>query len=275
MKLNVDGGELFYEVIGQGRPILVMHGGLGFDHTAFLPMAHRLKDAAQWILYDHRGNGRSSREAPESWNLARWAKDAEALRAHLGHEKVGVLGHSFGGFIAQRFALDQPDRVDPLMLVGAAGSFGHQAAMVANAQRKGTPEQVKALLGAFGAPPRTDEEFARLWRGVMPLYFFKWEEKYALAFEPMVPSAAAFVRSGMEMGTINLFPELAKLRARTLVLAGADDYIMPLQEAAEPLVKAIPGAELHVFGRSGHYPFVEEPDEFERILRTWLSRQRP
>ena len=108
MIADVGDTRLFYQTAGNGSPILLMHGGLGLDHTCFLPWLEPLADdRTQLIFYDHRGNGRSER--PADWNAVThltWADDADALRAHLGHERVVALGHSYGGFLALEYASD-------------------------------------------------------------------------------------------------------------------------------------------------------------------------
>src|SRR5262245_56401526 len=112
--------DLFYTTVGAGLPCLVMHGGLGFDHTYLHPWLDPLGDTLQLIYYDHRGNGRSGRPPKETMTHAQFAADAAALASYLGHEKVAVLGHSYGGFIGLEVALRHPDRLSHLVLVDTA-----------------------------------------------------------------------------------------------------------------------------------------------------------
>ncbi len=97
---SINGTELYYTTVGEGLPCLVMHGGLGFDHTVLHPWLDPLGDTLHLIYYDHRGNGRSGRPSRETHTHAQFAADAEALAAYLGFERVAVIGHSYGGFIA-------------------------------------------------------------------------------------------------------------------------------------------------------------------------------
>ena len=77
---TVNGANLFYEVTGDGPPLMMMHGGLGLDHTYFLPWFNQLSDIAQLIFYDHRGNGRSDRSINyEEITLGLFAEDARRL----------------------------------------------------------------------------------------------------------------------------------------------------------------------------------------------------
>ena len=96
---SVNETELDYVTVGDGLPCLVMHGGLGFDHTYLHPWLDPLGDTLKLVYYDHRGNGRSGRPDKETMTHAQFAADVDALSSHLGFDKVAVIGHSYGGFI--------------------------------------------------------------------------------------------------------------------------------------------------------------------------------
>src|SRR5512139_3581553 len=91
--------SLFVKVIGQGSPLLLMHGGPGLDHTSLLPL-EPLADQFTLIFYDHRCNGRSDGGDTTSMTWENLTADVEALRQELGYEQWAVLGHSFGGNVA-------------------------------------------------------------------------------------------------------------------------------------------------------------------------------
>lgn len=93
--LRIRDVSLFVKVLGQGDPLLLMHGGPGLDHTT-LDTLEPLADRFTVILYDHRANGRST-GATETMTFDNLVADAEALRETLGHERWSVAGHSFGG----------------------------------------------------------------------------------------------------------------------------------------------------------------------------------
>ena len=76
--------ELFYAEVGEGLPCLMMHGGLGFDHTYLHPWLDPLGDVMRLVYYDHRGNGRSGRPPWETLTFQQLCADADALREHLG-----------------------------------------------------------------------------------------------------------------------------------------------------------------------------------------------
>ena len=139
MFAKVNGTELFYAVHGEGRPMLVMHGGLGVDHTVFRPWLDLLGDRFQLIFYDHRGNGRSERPASLAGvDHGTWAADADALRDHLGHDRIFILGNSYGGVLGQEYALRFGDRLDGLVLVSSLPAWDWGDVVLANVRARNT-----------------------------------------------------------------------------------------------------------------------------------------
>ncbi|MEJ2560758.1 MAG: alpha/beta hydrolase, partial [Anaerolineae bacterium] len=169
---SVNGTGLFYVSAGEGLPCLVMHGGLGVDHSYLHPWLDPLGDMLHLIYYDHRRNGRSGRAPKETMTHAQLAADADALRSHLGFDRVAILGHSYGGFIALEYGLRYPAQVSHLILMDTAPAFNYDAEIRENARRQGATEQ---MLAALGAAPATDDELRRKLQLIAPLYFQQFD----------------------------------------------------------------------------------------------------
>ena len=123
MHITLDDVELFYRIEGSGDPALVMHGGLGADHTCFVNTGfNKLSDNLELTYYDHRCNGRSSCPGIETLTHENLAGDAEKLRAALGYENITVIGHSYGGFTGLEYALRFPSNLRRLILITTAPS---------------------------------------------------------------------------------------------------------------------------------------------------------
>src|SRR5512135_3342987 len=108
--------SLFVKVMGQGYPLVLMHGGPGPDHTSLLAL-QPLADQFTLVFYDHRCNGRSMGAEASSMTFENLTADADALRQALGFDKWAVLGHSFGGYVALEYALRYPHSLSHLLLV--------------------------------------------------------------------------------------------------------------------------------------------------------------
>jgi proline iminopeptidase len=278
VRAHINGTDLFYELLGDGRPLLLIHGGLGLDHTCFLPWLLPLANKFQLVLPDLRGNGRSSRASLQGVTHATWAHDLDALRMHLGFPGWAVLGHSYGSYIAQELALLHGASLTGLVLSNSTPAMDYPEQIVKNAKQRGTPEQVQALLGALGGPPVTDDAaFGAGWETVLPMYFHHFEEPYRQAMRAnVVYSAAAFNHAFSEcVPSFDNVPRLGDIRVPTLILAGRHDFITPVEQGAQRLAAGIPGAVVAVFENSGHFPFIEERDGFVSEVSRWLSALPP
>lgn len=143
---------LFVEVVGDGYPLLLMHGGPGADHWTMLPF-RRCADRFTLIFYDHRCNGRSEGAPLSSMTWENLTADAEALRQELGFERWAVLGHSFGGKVALEYALRYPDSLSHLVLLDAGGDS------------RWAQENAPELLARRGYSPRTVNLARRFFNG--------------------------------------------------------------------------------------------------------------
>ena len=274
MLAQINGTELFYTTHGRGRPLLLMHGGLGLDHTYFRPWLDALAGEAQLIYYDHRGNGRSAR--PQSFDGIThdtWIADADALREHLGLERIVLLGHSYGGFLAQQYALRYGDRLDGLILCGTAPAMDYPEVIFANAQARATPAQFELVVNGLSGPTPDDERLREIWGEIASLYFHHYDDERGRAMlERITYSAAAFNHSFFNcLPAFNTLNRLHEISAPTLILAGRHDWITPPTQGAERIHAALKDSKLVVFEDSGHFPFIEEQAGFLSVVAEWLA----
>lgn len=255
--------ELFYEVIGSGSPVLMLHG-LGLDHTYLRPWHDPLADVARLIYYDQRWNGRSARVGPS--DHATWQADAIALLDQLGEQRSVVYGHSYGAWLALGLALRYPERVSGLILCGSSPAFDYADQVVASALAR-DPVAASALIGGFGAPVPSDTVFETLWREILPLYFAGEPRPDILA--NTIFSSRGF-NAGIEcLAGFTVEPQLSELRMPILLVTGKHDFITPPSQALR-IAAGAPHAKFVELARSGHFPFVEEQTEYLQTIRDWL-----
>ncbi len=271
--IAVNGTDLYYHEVGTGLPCLVLHGGLGYNHSYQHAGLDPLGDVLTLVYYDLRGHGRSGRPPLTTLTFDQFCADNEALRAHLGYEQVALLGQSFGSYIALEYALRYPERVSHLILLGASAHFRYWAEIQANIQRKaaGTPMEAEFLRRTEA---NADDKMRRM-RAIAPLYFHRYDPEVAWRlFQRMTYSPEAGALTNPLLRTFDITDRLGDIHAPTLIIVGRDDFITPPSQAA--VVQAgIPGAELVIMEQSGHFPYAEEPEAFEAAVRGWLARTAP
>lgn len=263
--------ELFTVTVGAGTPTLVMHGGLGLDHTYLRPWLDDLGSVAELTYYDHRANGRSAPCDLAALGHETWVADAERLRRHLGHDRVVVLGHSYGGFLALEYALHHPDSVAGLVLVSTAAVMTHWEQIHANIDARNASQEQRR--GFTGEPWASDEDFGNWLAAALPLYFHRPRADVMAAMAAdMRISAAVSTVSGACMATFDVRSQLSQIDVPCLVVAGRHDFIMPVECTSGPLADGLPNAQLLVFEESGHFPFIEEHASFITGAKTWFER---
>jgi proline iminopeptidase len=239
---NVNGVDIYYETDGSGIPILLMHGGPGGDHWNFhWPGAiPPLADSYKLIYYDHRANGRSGGD-PNTVTYENLSKDAESLRQFLGLGKVIVMGHSWGGVIALHYALNYPNSVAAIIeLCGGVD-----------------------LMLPFGDIPPGAEN-----RSQDGYYFFS-EEKW-LEYKKVNQTIMKSEQYAVFNESFNATSRLNEIKVPTLVLEGKYDYAWRMSDT-EAMAKGIQGSKFVIFDKSGHMPFVEEPELFQKTVREFLG----
>jgi proline iminopeptidase len=267
---RVQGVELYYEVRGQGPPLLAIHGGLGLDHTYMKSTLGPLELGFSVIYYDQRGNGRSDRGAATALTMEQLADDAAALLGHLGHSEAVVLGHSYGGFVAQELAIRHPGRVRGLILVDTTpGQLGANERADETEQGPPIPPEMEA---AMSIEPASDEEFAAGMADLLPFYFHGPPPPAAnQMMEGTSFCSAAMVRGFEVLSGWSSVDRLSKVAAPALLLWGRHDRICSAPQAMR-IARRLPNAELRYFERSGHFPWIEEPDAFFGAVREWAAR---
>jgi proline iminopeptidase len=274
MFANVNGARLYYQIQGQGLPMLMMHGGLGLDHTYFLPWFDPLSAHVELIYYDHRANGRSERpKSLEGITHTTWIADADALRAKLGHERIILFGHSYGGGLALEYALKYGDHLAGLVLCCTAPAFDYLDVILENAQARGTAEQLKAVETVMSGTATEDAEWRRMWMTYLPLYFKRYDPVIGAAMDRRtVYSAAAQNHANAAcLPSFNTLEHLNKITTPTLVISGREDWITPPAQAGERIHARLPNSESVIFEESGHFPFIEETGPFMQLMADWIA----
>ena len=283
MRAKVRNTEIYFDVDGMAlvpdgdqmvnRPVLfLLHGGPGADHSYLKPRMQSLRDSAQLVYLDHRGSGRSARCDPESYTLGNNADDVDALRDYLGLETISVFGTSYGGFVAQQYALSYPDRIDRLILCATAPSHRLLQDTQSIVRERGTPDQIRVCQRLWEGNFATEEELHEYFVVMGPIYSQNFDaEKFEIGWQRGIWNVEQINRWFRgERRTFDFTDRLRNIKASTLVMAGANDWICTVQQS-RILAAEIPRAHLKIFARSGHSIALDEPEEFLAAIRGFIT----
>ncbi|WP_034272064.1 alpha/beta fold hydrolase [Actinospica robiniae] len=271
-----DGTPLAYDLKGEGPdPLIVIPGG-PLREPAYLGDLGGLADRRPLVILHLRGTGRSAIPADHhSYRADRMVADVEALREHLGYERVDLAAHSAGGTLALLYAAEHPDRISSLTLItpslrplGLGPTDEHRSE--AKQARRHEPWYADALAAEHRIDEDEENATAEDWLCYARFSYGRWDDEIA-AYE--TASADQFHNgAGGSMYALPaaLDPErtkakLATLTAPVLILAAEYDSV-PRPHVAEAAAKFFPDARVAVQRHAGHFPWIDDPAEFLRLI---------
>lgn len=285
----VEGGRIYVRVngdlAGPHVPLLLIHGGPGGSHTAFLP-ALPLASERAIILYDQLDCGRSDKPGdPKNWTVKRFVDEVDAIRAYFGVDRIHVLGASWGGTVALEYGARRPKGLRSLILASPLISTRSWLADAAILRSELPPETRDTLTACEQpAPPPADAcqnattafykafnrrepafDEAKAYSDAMPTAFS--ETLYRTMW-----GASEFVSTGT-LRDYDGEPLLGRLRAPTLFLAGEYDEARPATVAA--FARRVKGAEFLEIPGSAHGLFNDRPQETRDVVAKWTGRHDP
>jgi proline iminopeptidase len=267
---RVRGIQIFERRIGQGPPVVILHGGPGAHHDYLLPGFDALASGRELIYYDQRGGGQSPvpRDTPVGWRDQ--VADLETLREEWGLPRLTLAGYSWGGLLAMLYAVEFPENVERLALVSPAPAW--RAARIEFErrfqERNLAPklQQERTALRESGLRERDPSAYGRrMFELSVAPYFFDPEKARELT--PFRVTGRTQQEVWNSLGDYDLRPALGQLRLPVMVLQGENDVI-PTE--ASRTVARLTGADLHLLPRCGHVPYVEAFDDFARLMNGFL-----
>jgi proline iminopeptidase len=279
----VNGVRLYYRVAGDApaarAPVLFLHGGPGYNSYSFARlMGPRLEKSRRMVYLDQRGCGRSERPWEGGYSLDVLVADLEALRQELGVERWVLLGHSFGGTLALEYAVRYPQHVAGVVFVSG---FSDASASFSTWKRE-LERLYPGRLAETANPEDTSDydQVMRALRGVDARTFFQslqFRNAVYLQMQEAVDEESGLRNTG-ELSRALFSNELPayrfttpeRLTAPVLVVGGRYDHTIGL-ESMQALAKALPRATLLEYEQSGHFPYLEEAERFERDVTRFLS----
>jgi pimeloyl-ACP methyl ester carboxylesterase len=254
---------------GAERPtVVLLHTGPGGDHSLFKDAVRpALAEVAQVVYLDLRGQGRSDRSVPASWNLATWRQDLGAFLDALEIERPALLGVAIGAMVALTFAAHHPERVRRMVLASANARYVPSRAVAVFDRLSPGAGDVAA---AYFSDP-TELTFAEYLRVCVPLYTqTPLDAELVARMEVNMEASPHWQRAEGER--VDLREEAGRVACPVLVLAGEEDPAFPVA-GAEELVASLPPhlVRFERFPAAGHGVFRDAPHALELVKEFVLA----
>ena len=291
--MDSHGALIYYQSVGRGAPLMIVHGGPGASHDYFLPYLLPLMRSNRLVFIDERGSGKSSKlEDASQYTVANMVEDIEAVRQALGLGKISLLGHSFGGVLVQAYAFKYQKNLSHVILGSTFASTRELNQALARMKAEMDPKErdrVNALeaAGLYGKGEiwergRYPEEYAKLaWgKGYFPYIYQNhpdpnydplssntgtaWD-----VYREMWGSDGEFIIDG-NLKEVEYVSRLSEIKVPTLIVVGEHDESDP--RMSKEMHEKIAGSQLVILPNSGHMTFVDQPEQFLKVVRDFVAQ---
>jgi proline iminopeptidase len=255
-----DGVSIFVHEVGEGFPLILLHGGPGLDHTHMSPYLDALGEEFRLLYIDQRGQGRSERVDPATLSLEGFAEDVDLLAEALGLEQFALLGHSFGAIVATKHAIERGTAAAYVISAGGDSSEKLMADVGASLDAMGEAGKPIAESWEQEKTVETDEQLAELIRVQNPFHF---AGEVPSGFGAGAIGSPEVLRhfASEGYGDFDYTPDLGRASRPTLVIVGEHDRTTTTR-AAHVLHEGIPDSELVIVPGAGHMSFIEGPETY-------------
>ena len=254
-----DRGLVHYEAVGRGRPIILLHGWLeSWEH--WLGTMESLSRRYKTYALDFWGFGESGKQSG-SFSVQDYVEMVDQFMERLGIERAPIVGHSMGGTVSLKVALDHHERVEKIAVVGSPIMGDGLALFLRLAAQRSLAELAYRVPGAIPLGVRI----------FSPLLARDWKAWYQMFEQDLSQTTMeSFHYSIASLRKTDLRPRLRELRIPVMGVYGVLDRIVdPAQ--GDVLRQSLPAAEVHMFEHSGHFPMADEPERFYQVLLNFLS----
>ncbi|MGE5796658.1 MAG: proline iminopeptidase-family hydrolase [Ignavibacteria bacterium] len=283
----INGSKIWYETEGTGEPVLLIPGGPGNSHTYFHPWFSDLAENYKVIYFDAFGRGKSDRAKDSTeYTFNRDVEEIELLRKALGYEKWIIIGHSYGGMVAQDYALKYPGSIEKLVLSNSLYSGEMWQANNDNCNyelRNQYPEIWEKLIKlreqGFHSSSIEHQNAYNLPSGL--LYYYDASNAAKATTDSLIINTTVYYTLVGDDGDFIIGGDVAKLDFRTklkdtkiplLIIEGRYDRVA-LPRFSIKFKDFAPQAEFVMFEKSGHNPYLEEREKYFQLLNKFFSEK--
>ncbi len=270
----VNGINLSYEVTGTGFPVIFIHG-FGSKQEIWKPQIRELSEKYKTITFDLRGTGKTDRPN-YLYSMKMFVEDIISLMNFLQIQKTHLIGRSFGGMIAQHFALSYPERLDKLILI--ATNYGKPDTEWVEILKNNRLEEIKLLEispeQAFWNKSRWvfHQKFRKkLMENPKKIYFDLFSAEDLIKESTINPSRTQDIINQAEaLKTHYTLKQLEKIQNKTLIIAGSHDRLTP-KSCMKDMHKKLPNSTLKIIENAGHFLTLSRASEVNKIILDFLE----
>ncbi len=276
--VDINGAKIFCKTLGDGEPLVIVHGGPGLAHDYLFDPFKQLSDNYKLIFYDQRGCGKSQEfNEGESSTMETMVEDLEGVRKEFKLEKMNLVGQSWGAVIALNYIFKYPDRVKYLILLEPApGSSEYIQNVQQTIMSRLSKEEIERLVKISQSPDlRTSPELFKEFMNIrMKTYFYNstYASKKNFNYfdtERIKKFFASSALFGPYLMSYSLYDKMRNISCPTLIIHG--DYDVIPTEAIERMGKEIKNAEVHIVKECGHFVHIEKPEFYFNTIRSFIK----
>lgn len=276
--VDINGAKIFCKTLGDGEPLVIVHGGPGLAHDYLFDPFKQLSDNYKLIFYDQRGCGKSQEfNEGESSTMETMVEDLEGVRKEFKLEKMNLVGQSWGAVIAFNYIFKYPDRVKYLILLEPApGSSEYIQNVQQTIMSRLSKEEIERLVKISQSPDlRTSPELFKEFMNIrMKNYFYNstYASKKNFNYfdtERIKKFFASSALFGPYLMSYSLYDKMRNISCPTLIIHG--DYDVIPTEAIERMGKEIKNAEVHIVKECGHFVHIEKPEFYFNTIRSFIK----
>ncbi|HEY3061245.1 MAG TPA: alpha/beta hydrolase [Chloroflexota bacterium] len=258
--------RMHYNEVGSGEPVIMLHG-TGPGASSWSNFQHNVSAFSEnfrALLVDMPQYGKSQKVVIQGGRLTYTAQVLRDFMAALGIEHAHFVGNSMGGQVAIKLAIDAPEKVDKLVVIGSNPvSYSLFSPMPL--------EGIKHIAGYYrGEGGPSLDKMRRLFQTILFDQSFATEDAIRERYEASIEPEVVALMTGSPPANQDLSAELHMMKAPCLIIWGADDRFGAL-DVGLLMLKRFPNARMHIFNRCGHWAQVEHADAFNRLVIDFLN----
>ena len=277
--IDVPGGTVWYRSVGEGEPLLLLHGGPGGPSDYLESLMSLAEQGYQVVRYDQLGCGKSDQPDDASlWTVDHFCQEVDVVRAALGFERMHLLGQSWGSFLALEYALTHPERLQTMTLYSGAAST-LQCFDGMNRLRNQLPAETVATMARYEAAGDYDNPaYLAAVQILLDRHLCRvqpWPEELVQSMNDIGHAVYhtmwgpnEFTLTG-NLASWDRRDRLSEIDTPTLIVCGRYDEVIP--ECSETMHAGIRNSKLEIFEHSSHTCHLEEPESFFPLLTGFLK----